>query len=277
MHRNLIMYCLALSLVSCGGPQRDYVTEANQALEQGRADDAMQLATLAVEESADKYSARKSLAKAHRVVAAGAEASGDLPKAMESFGNAALTEPSPALRSPDALSAAVIAARLQDNDSRLKFVQLAVQSDPSSVEARTAAAAAYDEAGEGPQAIPHYLWLWDADQSNPQYGLRLAALYAQDARHRDASVVYAKVLEIDPKNVQASFGRIESLTKIEQFDEAERSFKSLIDLYPHNPAVLYRWADFLESRGRQREADLVRKGAEKKLPGVKRRRMRKLH
>ena len=206
-----------------------------------------------------------------------AETNGDLPTAMEALRHAIVAEPSRALRCPDALAAAVIAARLQDNESRLEFVSTAVQSNPSSVEARTAAAAAYDEAGDGPQAIPHYLWLWEADHSKPQYGLRLAALYAAGERHRDASMVYSQVLEIDSGNVQAAFGRIESLTKIDRFDEAERVFKSLLDLYPHNPAVLYRWADFLESRGRQSEADKVRKGAEKKLPGVKRRRMRKLH
>jgi len=271
------MFYLALSLVSCGGPQRDYVSEANQALSQGRAQDATELATLAVEESADKYAARKALAQAHRGVATEAETNGDLPTAMEALRHAIVAEPSPALRCPDALAAAVIAARLQDNESRLEFVSTAVQSNSSSVEARTAAAAAYDEAGDGPQAIPHYLWLWEADHSKPQYGLRLAALYAAGERHRDASKVYSQVLEIDSGNVQAAFGRIESLTKIERFDEAERVFKSLLDLYPHNPAVLYRWADFLESRGRQSEADKVRKGAEKKLPGVKRRRMRKLH
>jgi tetratricopeptide (TPR) repeat protein len=273
----LSTFYLALSLVSCGGPQRDYVSESNQALAQGRAKDATQLATLAVEESADKYTARKSLAQAHRAVANQAEAAGDFPAAMEALRNAIAAEPSPALRCPDALAAANIAARIQNNERRLEFVGMAVGADPSNEEARKEAAAAYDEAGDPSAAIPHYLWLWEADHSKSNYGLRLAGLYAAENRHRDASVVYAEVLESDPENVQAAFGRIESLSKIKRFDEAERAFKTLLNRYPHNPAVLYRWADFLEFRGRQLEADEVRRGAEKKLPGVKRRRMRKLH
>jgi len=277
MLSKLSTFYLALSLVSCSGPQRDYVSEANQALAQGRTQDATDLATLAVEESADKYTARKSLAQAHRALAKEAEAAGDFSAAMASLRNAIAAEPSPALRCPDALAAAHIAARIQDSDSRLEFAGMAVGADPSSEEAQIEAAAAYDEAGDASAAIPHYLWLWEADHSKSNYGLRLAGLYAAQNRHRDASVVYAEVLESEPGNVQAAFGRIESLSKIEHFDEAERAFKVLLKRYPHNPAVLYRWADFLEMRGRQREADEVRRSGEKKLPGVKRRRMRKLH
>lgn len=275
MHNHLNMSLVLLSLLGCAGAQTDHLAQGRSALQAGDIQTAAIEAALAIEFSDDPYAAQKLYAKTQRELASQREQLDDLSGALDHLDRAIEAEPTPAERVDDALHAAELAFRVEGKDP-IDYLSAAVRFNPSSVEARSAAASAFDEAGMASEAIPHYLWLWDREPTELRYAARLAALYAAEQRYTDAAAVYARILTVQPDNVQAAFGCVDALVALKRFDEAERLLLATKKTYPNNPMVLYRWADFLDSVGREDEAAAVRKTAQGELPGVNRRRMRKL-
>lgn len=250
------------------------MSEARAAVAKGQLDEARQWAVQG--ESSHPYEARKLLADIERKAAQEAMAQQNLEEAVAAFERAIAAEPTPALRAPDALEAARISATLGKTDDQIRLLDRALEFDPATVAHRKLAAAAFDELGDYPRAIRQYLWLWEADRNQVNYGSRLAVLYLENAQHADAAAVFKVLLEADPTNVQAALGRVEALSALGRWDEAERQLRDIQSRFPENPGLMIRLATFLDQRGKPQEAQKLRDRAQGELPGVKRRKMRKL-
>lgn len=263
-----------MSLSCASVPDVDPLTQAEEAEAQGRFDEARQWATRA--QATEPYAARKLLARVERTTAERAEKQGDLDAAIQALERAIAAEPTPAQRAPDALNAGRLASLQNQPDTQIRFIELALASDPSSVEIRKHAASTFDELGDAERAIRQYLWLWEADRTQTNFASRHAVLSLETGRYADAAAGFKAMLDIDPANVQAALGRFEALHALQRWDEAERQLRDTQARYPDNPGLMVRLADFLDARGKTEEAAKLRKRAAGELPGVKRRKMRKL-
>ena len=87
---------------------------------------------------------------------------------------------------------------------------------------------------------------------------------------------FVRVLEQDPKNVQAQLSLADVYEVAGQTGRAKSVYTDLRDAHPDNPMILFRYADFLERQGHNRQAERLRDEARGELPGVERRKMRKL-
>jgi len=252
----------------------DHVTQAQIAYEREEFDVTVEQAQLALEVTEGHREARVLLAQAHRKLAE--ESVGDLERTLHHLVEAAIAEPSRRKRGQDALVASREAKDVGRADLSLEMAALAVEADPASMEIRRHVAVLLDEASEPSRAVTHYLWIWEADRSLVPIGLRLGLLYAQLEQFANAEAVYARVLEREPENVQASLGRAEALEKSGYPNRSEEIYHELARKFPDNASLIFRYADFVARQGDEARAERLRRQARGELPTTEKRRLRKL-
>ncbi len=275
LHLSTLMCAVSL-LFACAGQPKDPIQAGNEALEQGELDVAETQARLALAEHPERREALEIMSQARRSRAKQALDSGNLQDAFAQFKGAATVEPSRRKRAADWSSAADLAVDLALANDAIECAEKSIEADPTSLEVRRKVANLHDEAGNAKGAIPHYLYVWEADRDDTNLGLRLAQLYLNQERYVDAQAIYQSVLESSKDNTQALLGLAECHERQGKKTKAKRVYAKLVKSHPENAGVLFRYADFLERIDQKRASDKWRKRAEKLLPGVKRRKMRKL-
>lgn len=273
------LICFLLTAGCPSGPDQVQVdlARAKTAYQAGDLDTAERAARSAYDARPEDVDARATLASVFRRrgrVAAKAEKDS---AAFEAFETASTYEPYRAARARDLLAAVEHGERAGLPSSELADVaRAAVEADPSNPDTRAAAARHLDNAGQAEAALPHYLWLWEADSNDTRIALRLATIYANSDEHDDAVVVFERILSAQPKNVQASLGLASSLEASGLNRRAMRVYENLLANNEGNPGILFRFADFLERRGETSRAEMLRDEARESMPGVERRKMRDL-
>ena len=261
---------------ACSGAQIDYVARGQSAIEGGNVDQAEADARRALANQPGYRPALELLANARRARGAAALEAGDYEQAFKSYKLAATVEPARVARAEDWQTASGLAIDLGLRSDAVECIEHAIEADPTSLTARTAAGTFYDEDSDPARAIPHYLYVWEADRSNIAIGLRLSQLYVAESRPKDAVAVLEAVLAQDKANTQAMLALAEALEQSGDKKGAKRVFKRLTKEHSDHAGVLLRYAEFLERSGQKSAARRWRKKAEKLLPGVDRRKMRKL-
>lgn len=253
------------------------LARAKTAYQAGDLDLAQRAARSAYDARPEDVDARATLASVHRRRGRLAAESDDNASAHDAYETAATYEPYRAARSRDLLNSIEHGENAGMSSEELVDVAVAAaEADPSNSDARSAAARHLDNANRSDDALPHYLWLWEADSSDPRVGMRLAAIYASAGEHDDAVVVFERILSAQPRNVQASIGLASALEARGLNRKAHRVYENLLANNAGNPGILFRFADFLERRGDTQRAEMLREEARESMPGVKRRRMRNL-
>lgn len=272
--------CLLVVCIGCSGAQRpdpEAVSKAVHALEAGELDIARNYAESAVRATPEDAEARKVLAAVHRAIGERAAVSGAFGRACDAYVRAAEREPFRRQRAQDyrqAYDNALLAGR--ERATAAEYLVASLDAEPNNLEVRRLAAHAYDELGQAQRAIEHYLYVWEADRSEIGIGLRLGLLYGATGASRDAEAVFRRVLEREPGNVPAHLHLADLYERAGQSGRARTLYETLIEAHPNNPSVLLRYADFLERTGDARAASRARSDAEALMPGVDRRKMRKL-
>ncbi|MFU8805993.1 MAG: tetratricopeptide repeat protein [Bradymonadaceae bacterium] len=254
-----------------------YIDDAHEAIGNSRFDEAKVMAELAVERNPHLRESRELLARIHRDLAMEATEKNHHGEAMKHWIKAAEYEPSRVQRAQNYMNAVELGPWLNAPPAQIaELATLAVEADPSLIEARRQAARHWDDAGETSHAIEHYQWLWSAYPDELQLGIRLGMLYLSADRLGDASAVLAAVLSADPLNVQAAMNRAAALEKMGARGEARQVFEEILEQFPDNASILLRYSAFLERMGETRRAANLRDRAHEHMPGVERREMRRL-
>lgn len=279
--RRALPYLAALALtMSCSSgpdPVEADLARAKTAYQAGDLDTAEESAESAWNARPEDNDAKATLASVYRRRGRIAADEGKSTDAYRAFQAASRVEPYRAARARDLLAAITHGEQAGMTSKELADIAAsAVAADPANPDARAAAARHLDNAGRQDDALPHYLWLWEADGSDARISLRLATLYANSGEHDDAIVVYERILSGRPKNVQASLGLAASLEAEGLNRKARRVFENLLANNEGNPGILFRFADFLERRGDEQRAEILRGEARESMPGVDRRKMREL-
>lgn len=254
----------------------DHMREAQMAFERAEYEETIEVTADVLEDNESHREARELKAAAHRKLALSAVDSENFELALEHFVEAARAEPSRARRGQDGLRASKEAQDLGNQELAVEMAKLAVEADPSSLEIRVHAAKTLDNAGDGKSAIPHYLWAWEVDRKELTMGLRLGALYAQNESWSDSQAIYSRILEISPEHVQAGLGKAEACEKLRDLECAEAQYRQLIEAFPENALLLFRYADFLDREGRTERAAEIRAKAQGELPATRERKLRPL-
>lgn len=255
-----------------------YMDEARVLLNQSRLEEAQAMSELSVEQTpTPRRDALELLAQIYRAQATHQIENGQWEEGCQRTLAAASIEPGRARQLRDYLEALEHCQNANLTTAQLADVaEKASHTDPTSVSARRQAANLWDEAGELDRSVPHYLWLWEADRSQTQVGLRLGTVYATLERFDDAQVILQRVLESDPANVQAALNLAEALEGTGQHQGAYMTYEKLLKDFPENAGILLRFAGFLERRGDGSSADALRRRASQAMPGVEKRNLRPL-
>lgn len=272
----LLSLLLLAFCAGCPGSSEDYLVKSKTALAEKRSEKATELAEKAYEAEPENRDVRLTYARALREMADATESRGELEASLDYRLRAAAIEPRRKERAADLNQAALLARDISKTGAALEAYEASIEADPTQIETRRAAAHLHDETGNTQPAIRHYLWLWEADRSDQAMGIRLGFLYLAEERLSDAEAVFKRILNASPTNVQAALGRIEALEKMGKPRAVDHAWHDLVDSHEDNPGILFRYADYLDRAGKKSAAERWRKRAEDILPGVKRRKMRRL-
>lgn len=267
------------TLPSCksGPTAADYIVDAQEAVEDGRYEEAETFVKLAADEGAAERDTRILRAKIHRDRAIDALEAEERERAFDEFVRAGEIDPRRATSERYFRKAVEIGEHSGMSASALApTAQKAVDSDPSSKRARRLAAKLWDESGEREKAIDSYLWLWQSDKADPKIGRRLAALYRHLDRPNDAISVLEDIVDKTPDDAQAALNLAELYVEVGWVERARSLFENLVERYPEKPGILLRYSRFLRDRGDPNRADTLQEKAYEILPGDRRRKMRDL-
>ncbi len=271
---------LFVVLTACSGGQQQADIDRQAALEHYQAGNillAESKALSAWKERPSDNDIRALLATVYRKKGKIAVGESDYQAAYEAYRTAAVYEPYRAKRAQDYVTALELGEEAGVDSLELADVAAgAAEANPADPDARRAAARHLDNANRPKDALPHYLWIWEADPGDVRSATRLASIYSSLEEHDDAVVVYKRILSAHPKNVQAAIGLASSLEALGKHRQALGTYEDLAAAHQNNPGILFRFADFLERRGETARAEKLREDARDSMPGVDRRKMRKL-
>lgn len=273
-----LLFALAPFTACKSGPTAaDYIVDAQEAVEDGRYEEAETFVKLAADKGAAERDTRILQAKIHRDRAIDALEAEQRERAFDEFVQAGEIDPRRAPSERYFRKAVEIGERSGVSASELApTAQKAVDADPSSKRARRLAAKLWDESGEPEKAIDSYLWLWQSDEADPKIGRRLAALYRHLDRPDDAISVLEDIVEKTPDDAQAALNLAELYVEVGWVERARSLFENLVEQYPDKPGILLRYSRFLRDLGDFDRADTLQEKAYDILPGDRRRKMRDL-
>ena len=254
-----------------------YFEEARQARQADRVDEARTLARQAIDEGDQESRARELLAAVERQRAETMAAEGDDDGAYETFLLAADYEPSRTQRSDDRHRALDVGRRAGiADDELLELARRVLEDRPGDLELRRDTARLAEEVGEAEIAERHYLWVFSADPTDTRVGLRLGIIYLSLDRPADAAAVLERTLDADPDNIQAAINLTDAYAALSRHDDNIALYDELVARHPDNPAILQRYAEFMQEIGEYDRARQIRQKLDRASPDEPDREMRPL-
>lgn len=273
----ILMIVASLSSTGCRSsrphPGDLYLHEATAARERGDLEEARQKARLAIEDGRREREAREFLASIYRNQARSAQEDGDLIAASELFFEAAHIEPSRRRQEHDyrsALAAAENSAQLSERQY-LETLERVIEALPGDSDLHFKAARQADDLGDAEKALDHYLWLLSADPDNSQIALRTGINFLSAGRPKDAAAVLKRLYQQEPENFQAAINLVSALQELGEIDEIRALFELLVERFPDQPGLLFRFANFEADQGNHAQAQQLRQQAQQASPAIEER------
>ncbi len=240
----------------------DMLNEARQAMEDGDDATARTMAEGASQNEAHAAHAEQILAELRRTRAQKHEHAGDYPRAHELFLEAASLESRRALRGQDYKQALINGQRARLEPSTLMAIgDKALQDRPHDPDIHRDIARLAEEQSDARRAITHYLWLFSADDSDLQAGLRLGVLYRGQQRPGDAVAVLSRLIDHHPEDAQIALQLAQAHADQGDHDDARSLFDGLLERFPDHPGLLNQIATFEQQRGNAERAQSYRERA----------------
>ena len=231
-------------------PASESLSDAQQALAEGDDATARSLAEDVRDDETHQIQAEQILAELRRERAQDFRDAGDAKQAYHLFLEAASLETRRALRGQDLKDAlqSGVEARIATEDL-LELGQKALQDRPQDPDIHRVMARSAEETHDTARALRHYLWLFSADSTDLQSGLRLGILYRAEQRPRDAAAVFSRLGEHHPEDTQLTLQQAQTLAELDDFEEARQLFDILLERHPDHPGLLRQIAQFEARRG----------------------------
>ncbi|AWV88944.1 tetratricopeptide repeat protein [Bradymonas sediminis] len=221
--------------------------------------------------------ARALLAELERAVADKAVEDGDLQKAYEHRRLAAEAEPAPALGSKDLVQAILVGQQIGVMAEELApMASQAVDLQTSNAEAQTLAAQLWDDAAEPARALPYYQWLYKVSPDNITASTRLATILLEEQKIQDARRLFEEIYQAHPDHIIAGIQLADIYATLGTHDRANAVYEELLAAQPESSGILMRYARYLEGRGEHERAAAMKARAQANMPGIKKKKMRKL-
>ncbi len=140
-------------------------------------------------------------------------------------------------------------------DEAIKLLEKTLDADPQFYEARTLMALAYHEKGDTKKAIEN---LHDIDSGAESYEdttLFLAKVLAREKKY-DAAIELLKERVADETSRHKSFyvSLAAVYRKQKKYAEVEKTYKTVMDLYPDDPDLFFEYGLYLDERGQTDKA-----------------------
>lgn len=279
----LLVNASLVGIVALGGcattsqPADEYIDHAQQAREREQIDRARTYAEMAVEEGHRVSEAEKILASVARHRAETHFDDGEYHRAIDAFLEAADYEPARLVRARD-LRRAFDAAQQADLDDQrlLELGQLVLQENPEDPQLRRDLAHRAEDIGDYAVAVEQYFWLFTADPTDRQIGLRLGISHLAVDDPEAAVSVLRRVRDAHPDDVQVALNLADAYAETDDEYRAETIYRQLLEQFPDHPVVLRRYAEFEHQRGRTDRARQLMDRAAEQSPGIEEREMRPL-
>jgi tetratricopeptide (TPR) repeat protein len=269
------LLALACSLSACQSapPPGDlYLRDAHLARQAGQTEEARTFAELAVEDGRHEREARELLALIHRQEGRSAAEHGDHRRAHAFFSSAAEAELDRVRRARDLHSALEAADQIPlGQDEILELILLILQDDPQNASLHRRAAHLFEDLGEEERAATYYVWLVAADPDDMRSTFRLGVIYLALGRYRESAAMLQRVYAANPRNLPAAMNLVAALQHLERHEDVGALFDELLQLFPEQPMLLSRYADFEESQGRTERAASLRHQAVEASPAIEER------
>jgi tetratricopeptide (TPR) repeat protein len=172
---------------------------------------------------------------------------GDLPKAEERFGKAALIEPS----NFDAQYwHALVLQELKKFDESIRAYLRALSLRPDDIKANSNLSAAYLQAGEPKQALPYAQRAVQIAPNDASARINLGAIYATLGQHENAITEYQQAAELTELSPQLLLNLADSYGRVRRYEEMVGTLEQVIKLEPSAVAYerlgsgLFRLADY---------------------------------
>ena len=254
-----------------------YIEDARRALQNEELDQAETMLGLAAEAGADADEIDEVRARVWRQRAIAAEQDGDADATFKWSLEAAEVEPLDGKRFEDLMRAVRAGEQVGKPPATLaELADRATELLMASKAAHKFAARFWDDAGQPDKALPHYQWLHKVFPDDVGFSTRLASIYASVGELRAAERLLGSLRREHPENVQIALKLATLYEKTDRAPKARRLYEAMIDAFPDNSGLYFRFASFLDRIGEPEQAAKMRQKAQRKLPGVERRDMRRL-
>ena len=254
-----------------------HLEQARQAQQAERIGEARIHAEMAVDAGVHQSQAEEILAAASRYRADESYEAGHFRRAHAAYLEAAEYEPSTMRRANDLHRAYRAASQAGlDDDTLYELALDAVELRGDDTQLRRDIARLAEDRADYETAIDHYLWLFSADSTDTDVGLRLGISYLAVDQPVDAIAVLRRVREQAPDNVQAAVNLARAYIDNDRLDDADRLYQQLLEDIPDHPAILRHYAVLKQRLGEHDEARRLRQKAADASPAVEEREMRPL-
>jgi tetratricopeptide (TPR) repeat protein len=154
---------------------------------------------------------------------------------------AALIERAPDQRGLNYNYAQVLTKLGRGNESK-QYLERVVQLDPTFGPAILQLVDIYQKEGDWGRAADLLEPLVAEDPLNLDLRRQQAYFYLRGGKPEKARAAFSALVEADPKDTRALFYLGETLTELNQFDEADRIYRSLLEKTPNDPDLLASYA-----------------------------------
>lgn len=220
---------------------------------------------------------RAMLAELERTLFEKALNDGDLQKAYSQRILAAKAEPDPAHSAEDLVEAIKVGQQIGVMPAKLApLASEAVALQTRSKEAQTLAAQLWDDAAQPARALPYYQWLHKVSPDNITAATRLATILLAEQKIQESRRLFEQIYTAHPDHIIAGIQLAEIYAKLGSFERASAVYEKLLAAHPERPAILMRYASYLSARGEQERAAELKARARENMPGIKKKKMRRL-
>lgn len=221
--------------------------------------------------------ARALLGELERALAHKAADEGDLQKAYAQHRLAAQVEPEPTRAAQDLIEAIEVGQQIGVMPDELApLASQAVDLHTSSKQAQRLAAALWDDAAEPARALPYYQWVHKVSPEDISASTRLATILLGEDRIQDARRLFEQIYQAHPDHTIAGIQLAEVYARLGSHARAETLYEELLAANPDSSGILMRYANYLDGRGERARAAELKARAQANMPGIEKKKMRKL-
>jgi tetratricopeptide (TPR) repeat protein len=145
-------------------------------------------------------------------------------------------------RAPDQrglnFSYAQVLTKIGRGAESVKYLERAVEVDPTFGPAIQQLVEIYQSTGQWQKAAAVLQPLINDDPTNLDFQRQQAYFYLRSGQPEMARARFVSLLTTDPKDTRTQFYLAESLSDLEQFDEADRLYRQILEKTPDDPDVL---------------------------------------